>query len=464
MSATYKLISKLTLSSDSALITLSGIPQNYTDLLVRVSSRTTRESTVATNTIYFNGSATNLSYRSMWNYVPSVYSYEGVTDGALSFYVPGGHIASNVFGDAEIYINNYSKNINKSVNISASYSSNSTSDYTYSNLAGVGFYSNTNPITSITLSNRALDYAVYKAGTTVYLYGISAAADENSPGTFGIQATGGDVTISGGYKYHVFKSSGTFTVTEPGWAEMLVIGGGGSGGGRRGGGGGAGGICYVSGSLLQKTSMPVLVGAGAAATTYNTNGSNGTDTSISNIIGFGGGGGGNQESSGKRGGSGGGSGTVGSGPALVGGTAAQITVGFQQGFGNNGGTGSNAGESYAAAGGGGAGAPGANVTNSFVGAAGGAGLNTWASWASATGTGVSGFFAGGGGGGNGGGGASGAGAGGSGGGGNGGASGSTSGVAGTINTGSGGGGASLDTPATGGAGGSGIVIIRYPVS
>ena len=61
-------------------------------------------------------------------------------------------------------------------------------------------------------------------------------------------ATGGTTTAAGispgnGYTYHVFTTSGTFTVTSGSRnIEYLVIGGGGHGGGYYGGGGGAGGL------------------------------------------------------------------------------------------------------------------------------------------------------------------------------------------------------------------------------
>jgi hypothetical protein len=43
-------------------------------------------------------------------------------------------------------------------------------------------------------------------------------------------ATGGTVTESGGYKYHTFTSSGTFTAEGTGAVEYLIVAGGGSGG------------------------------------------------------------------------------------------------------------------------------------------------------------------------------------------------------------------------------------------
>ena len=64
-------------------------------------------------------------------------------------------------------------------------------------------------------------------------------------GVSGLAATGGNSTIdSGGYRYHVFTSNGTFTITAgTGNIEYIIVaGGGGGGGGDVGGGGGAGGF------------------------------------------------------------------------------------------------------------------------------------------------------------------------------------------------------------------------------
>jgi len=52
-------------------------------------------------------------------------------------------------------------------------------------------------------------------------------------------------TIS--YKYHIFTSSGTLTVTTGGYMEAIVVGGGGGGGAPELGGGGGGGAISTLG-------------------------------------------------------------------------------------------------------------------------------------------------------------------------------------------------------------------------
>jgi hypothetical protein len=295
--------------------------------------------------------------------------------------------------------------------------------------------------------------------STIYTIGSSPA----------IAASGGTTTTAGGFKYHVFTASGTFTVSSvPGGSTIsyLVVGGGGSGGGRHGGGGGAGGV--LSGSWSPSaTSYTITVGLGAIAGVYGTNSPNGAgykggNSSISTVAtAYGGGGGGTYDGNATDTliGSGGGGG--GSSHPGVAGTAGQ---------GNAGGSGQNPG----GGGGGGAGGAGVNANTST----GGAGTSAYSTQLLAVGYGTSfavgtspntvisgglAYIAAGGGG------ASSTGSagglGGVGGGGQGEWAGSTYLSAGTASTGSGGGGnRSAGGTEPGAAGGSGLVLLWYPLS
>jgi hypothetical protein len=269
-----------------------------------------------------------------------------------------------------------------------------------------------------------------------------------------VAATGGtETTITVGdkdYKVHTFTSSGTFTVTQAGQVEFLVIGGGGVGGSandnnQNGGGGGAGGyrssvVGELSGGGVVAESLfdvgvsayTVTIGAGASG---GYGGAAGSPSSFGGITSAGGGGGSASRGDfpATSGGSGGGGGSTG------GTTGASGTSG--QGFDGGSGSSSNAG------GGGGAGEAGSTDALRY----GGDGVAS-----SITGSSV--VRAGGG--------AAGGGIGGDGGGGNGGADGGNNvGQAGTVNTGGGGGGGWRETSGDplGGNGGSGIVIIRYEI-
>ena len=249
-----------------------------------------------------------------------------------------------------------------------------------------------------------------------------------------VTATGGNtVTDAGGYRIHIFTGNGTFTVTNGGNVEYLVVAGGGAGGngttsGYESGGGGAGG--FVTGVLgILPGSYPVTVGNGGAARTSGSSGENGGNSVFSSITAIGGGGGATAPNAGNSGGSGGG----GSHNQTAGGagTAGQGFAGATPGQVSRGGGGGGA------SGVGGLGGGGAGLTSSISGAAvvyaGGGGGSMYANIAGGAGGGGAGV-----------------------------ASGYANGTAGTANTGGGGGGANqAGTNTGGGAGGSGIVIIRY---
>lgn len=281
-----------------------------------------------------------------------------------------------------------------------------------------------------------------------------------------------------GVTYKVFSFTNTtsydFQVSDSGSlgeVEYLVVAGGGGGGNELSGGGGGGG--FLSGSLqVAATSFSVVVGGGGSGGISdagdNNPGSNGSNSVFGSIQAFGGGGGGGRADNGFSGGSGGGGGHNGG----VGGSG---TIG--QGF--NGGSGAN-NSSFGYPGGGGGGAGEAGTTSASVnqpphggdgkasdidglvyyyGGGGGGSVYT-------TNAGGDGGLGGGGGG-----------AAGNPNGGNGGASGRTLGGAGEtgggsssaaggnggVNTGGGGGSGAHDL-GPGGAGGSGIVIVRYPIT
>ena len=110
--------------------------------------------------------------------------------------------------------------------------------------------------------------------------------------------SGGSTITSGSYKYHVFTTNGTFTVsTAPITVEYLIIGGGGAGGSSHGGGGGAGRVVSNSGVTnfsVTPGTYSVVVGAGgtinsAAPSSTAMNVSLGKNSSVFSIIASGGG-------------------------------------------------------------------------------------------------------------------------------------------------------------------------------
>ena len=450
MAANYVLLERIELNASAASVTFSNIPQSgYTDLKVVVSARDgSYGSTLATAYYRFNGDS-GANYKLRWLYGNGTAAGSALDNAAtvqLIANIPGNTATANTFGNAEIYIPNYTSSNYKSSSVDAVPEGNATG--TYQSLSAA-LWSNTAAINSITFTSDGN----FAANSTFSLYGLAAVG--TTP-VIAPKASGGNITTDGTYWYHSFLSTDSFVPATSLSCDVLVIagGGGGANGGAGGGGGGAGGLSYQTGRTVS-SSTTVTVGAGGAgggAASGYTAPTNGVDSVFATITSNGGGKGG-QGGVGGNGGSGGGGSSQGT--PYAGGSATQGNTGGATGYGNAGAT---ATASNTSGGGGGAGAAGGASLKSD----GGNGLNTWSAWATATQTGVSGYYAGGGAG-------TAAGTSGTGGLGGGGTSGGTNttavGTAGTTNTGSGGGGGGGNTVGfAGGAGGSGIVIIRYAMA
>jgi hypothetical protein len=435
-------IQTYTLSATTASVTFSNIPQNYTDLKIVASARTGRPASGSDwIKISFNGVTTNLSMIAIYAGGTTAGNY---TDTSIYSTTNSNAQTASTFGSTEFYIANYTNSTHKTV---LAKGVGETNDSTSNDLTFVtGRWSSTAAITSITLTPYTGPN--FLANSTFTLYGISN----------GVKATGGTLTVAGGYAYHTFTSTGSFLPSQQiKGAEVLTIAGGGSGGEgatgywQVGGGGGAGGVVYSNAlNLTSGTTYTATVGAGGAraASRHGNIGNNSQFGPLTSAIGGGYGGAmsgiGGSLGPGGNGGNGGGNEGYGVWSRSTG----------SQGFG--GGLGTNNQHQGGAGGGGGAGGQGSD-SSAANGGNGGEGTSNYSVWANATGTGVSGFYAGGGGGAgseNGGSGGGTMGSGGSGGG-------STGGVAGTANTGGGSGGNRRGNAVANG--GSGIIIVRYPI-
>jgi hypothetical protein len=451
-------IQTFTLGSSAASVTFSNIPQNYTDLKIVVSGRSDRNVFSFTALkVQFNGTTSGYTHRMLIGDGSNATSVNNTNDGEGStgiivYALSQATNTASTFGNCEIYIPNYAGSNNKSVSADGAMETNATN-------AGMAFtaglWSNSAAITSITLTPQISGSTFnFVANSTFTLYGISN----------GVKATGGTLTVAGGYAYHTFTSTGSFLPSQKiTGAEVLVVAG---GGGARYGGGGAGG--FRTGfplTLPAGTSYSVAIGAGGAGSSTASPGTTGSNSVFSNITSNGGGGGGGfsgTDGNGLNGGSGGGAGYTSTGLSFTVGLGNTPATSPSQG--NNGGT--NVTTNNGQGGGGGAGAAGQNAVSGTSGA-GGNGSSAYSVWGlvTATGQNIGGtvWYAGGGGGAGGSTPTTAAGLGGAGGGGAGVSTGA--GNPGTANTGGGGGAGNFSTtPNGGGAGGSGIVIIRYPLS
>ena len=157
-------ISTVTLGSAASSVLFSGIPQTYTDLMLKASSRTN-----ATNTVIqlrFNGSTSGYTAKYLRGSGAAANSYTESTFGNTAIYGTYMTADASLFINQEFYIPNYTSSNNKSVSGEGVDERNSATAYS---MLTSGLWSNTAPITSITLLDEGSNFQQY---STFTLYGI----------------------------------------------------------------------------------------------------------------------------------------------------------------------------------------------------------------------------------------------------------------------------------------------------
>ena len=164
-------ISTVTVGSGGASsILFSNIPQTYTDLVVKASCKTTRDSTIVLLTLQVNGS-TAMTWRSLISEGTTVGSYlqsaYGATTNAIGG-VPGTvSTTTNTFGSYEVYLPNYASTTPKSFSTETAFEGNISGSYLWT-LSGL--ITSSAPITSISvLPETSYTLSQYSSAT---LYGI----------------------------------------------------------------------------------------------------------------------------------------------------------------------------------------------------------------------------------------------------------------------------------------------------
>lgn len=428
--STYVPIQAITLSSATATVEFTGIPQTYTDLILVVNGFGTAATFYEAQ---INGDTGSNYTRIQMNGNGST-ATSGVNNGISVIYGEYGSSSTDI-GISTMQFNSYA---NATINKTIIERGNAIANYIY---ASATLWNNTNAINRITV--KAANSGNHGSGTTFTLYGIGSGA----PKAFG----GDEVRTDGTYWYHIFRSSGRFEPVQDLSVDYLVVAGGGGGGASQsgvsnGGGGGAGGYRTSTGfSVSANVALTVTIGAGGTAGSGGAGGK-GNNSVFGTITSTGGGRGAYTGQVGGTGGSGGG-GSSASGNDTAGGAGNEGSYSPVEGY--AGGSASTSGGNYGGGGGGGA----SEAGNTDGQSTGGDGSATSISGSSVTyagggsgGTNNSTPFAAG-----------------TGGGGTGGSGSGATGTAGTANTGGGGGGGGAGGGAAGGAGGSGIVIVRYSV-
>ena len=165
--AAYNLIATTTVGSGGAAsIVFSGIPQTYTDLLLKVSLRSISSGTYDSIGVYLNGVQSDRTRRALTGTGSTVYSNTSTyRDMGL---INGNTSTANVFGSAELYFPNYTSANFKSISSDSVWETNGAS----ADIAMfAGLWSSTAPITSIMLDN-ATSGLLYMQYSSASLYGI----------------------------------------------------------------------------------------------------------------------------------------------------------------------------------------------------------------------------------------------------------------------------------------------------
>ena len=166
MANTYSLISATTLGSDASTVALSGIPQTYTDLVVKFSLRIVSGNPLNGYNLRFNNDSSAIYSSRFFAYDGGIYlNFDMASNAFASAVASGGGSTANTFTGAELYIPNYTSTSNKQFSYTEAAENNNATAATAK--AAAGLYRNSTGITSINFSN-----ATFAAGSSFYLYGI----------------------------------------------------------------------------------------------------------------------------------------------------------------------------------------------------------------------------------------------------------------------------------------------------
>lgn len=167
MASTYSFVAKyvVTAATEGPTILAFTSLGNYTDLILKISSRNNNPSTAGNILLYFNGSTSG--YTNIFIQGSGLGSPGSGAVARMVGDMDTSNSASGIFNNIEVYIPNYLSALNKTFN--AESVTEETGATAYSMLS-VNTRSNTEALTSIGIEDRS-GYS-YVQGTSFYLYGI----------------------------------------------------------------------------------------------------------------------------------------------------------------------------------------------------------------------------------------------------------------------------------------------------
>ena len=168
MAYTYSKLATYTVGSGGVpSVTFLNIPQNYTDLVVKGSARSTQAFTSSELYVQFNGTTTEYSDKYVFGTGSAAASGTGLSTKISTGIISAASNTADTFGSLDFYIPNYTGSAYKSVSTDVVQETNATASHAW---MAAGLWSNTSPITSLTLTTGN-NFAQY---STFHLYGIKS--------------------------------------------------------------------------------------------------------------------------------------------------------------------------------------------------------------------------------------------------------------------------------------------------
>jgi hypothetical protein len=165
------LIETKTLGASATSVEFTSIPQTFTDLVIRVCSRTDRAGQfIAGIALEFNGLSTDFTVLNLFGNGSTVTANTDLE--ARGGITAGASPTASTFGNSEIYIANYAGATNKAVNVDSVYENNATTAHQW---FAATLWSNTSAISSVKLI--AQDSSNFISDSTFSLYGITKGSD-----------------------------------------------------------------------------------------------------------------------------------------------------------------------------------------------------------------------------------------------------------------------------------------------
>jgi len=171
MANTYTLIASNTLSSSASSVTFSSIPATFTDLVLKISARSTEAVADSSFDTKFNSVTTSTYSRVRLRVNGSVVSsslFSNASHIGGSDNVTGSSATANTFSNVEIYIPSYTVSQNKPVSLFNVCENNVTAFHMNVQAA---LWRNTAAISSITMDGIPSS-GQFVSGSSFFLYGI----------------------------------------------------------------------------------------------------------------------------------------------------------------------------------------------------------------------------------------------------------------------------------------------------